>query len=149
MADGDDSQTSTTLLRRLRENPSDPAAWGDFVDRYGRLIFRWCRQWGVQEADAEDVTQNVLVELLRQTRGFRYDPAGSFRGWLRTIAYRGWCRFVAGRRRAGLSSSDAGLESLYSATAGEDFLQMLEREGDRELLDTAVACVRLRVQPHT
>jgi RNA polymerase sigma-70 factor (ECF subfamily) len=149
MADGADSQTSTSLLRRLRENPTDQRAWGEFVDRYGRLIYRWCRHWGLQEADAEDVTQNVLVELVRQMRGFVYDRSGSFRGWLRTIAYRGWCRFVEGRRRAGTTGAGAGLALLRSPAAGEDFLRQLERESERELLELAMGLVRLRVEPHT
>src|SRR5262245_5428098 len=68
-----DWQTSTTLLRRLRLTPADETAWAAFVGRYGGLIYRWCREWGLQPADAEDVTQNVLVELSKQMRSFVYD----------------------------------------------------------------------------
>jgi RNA polymerase sigma-70 factor (ECF subfamily) len=144
MIDGTDSQTSTTLLRRLRDNPADESAWGDFVERYGRLIYSWCRRWGLQEADAEDVTQNVLAELVRQMRTFVYDPAGSFRGWLRTIAYRAWCRFREGRQRQGNNLAMLGWDE-----ACEDFIRQLEEESERELLEKAMALVRLRVQPHT
>jgi RNA polymerase sigma-70 factor (ECF subfamily) len=141
---GDDSQTSTTLLRQLRADPADRAAWDRFVDRYGVLIYRWCRHWGLQEADAEDVTQNVLVELLRQMRHFVYDRSGSFRAWLRTIAYRGWCKFIQGKQKQG-----AALQRLQTSEAYEDLLQQLGREDDREALEKAMALVRLRVQPHT
>jgi RNA polymerase sigma-70 factor (ECF subfamily) len=149
MADCFDLDTSTTLLCMLRHNPTDSSAWDRFVDRYAPLIYRWCRQWGLQEADAEDVTQNILLELLRQMRTFVYDPAGSFRAWLRTVAYRGWCRFVGSRRRAEAGDTAAGLEMLQSESAGEDFLRQLEQESDRELLERAMAVVRPRVQPHT
>jgi RNA polymerase sigma-70 factor (ECF subfamily) len=141
--------TSVTLLRRLRKDPADQAAWAEFVDRYGRMIYRWCRQWGLQEADAEDVTQNVLVELARQMRTFVYDPQGRFRGWLKTIAYRSWCHFTDGRSRPGAAGDDALLRLLRSPSSCEDFLQHLERESDWELLEKATALVRLRVQPHT
>lgn len=149
MTDGPDFQTSTTLLRRLRQDPTDQAAWNDFVERYGRLIFRWCRQWGLQEADAEDVTQNVLLELARQMRGFVYDPDGSFRAWLKTVAHRSWARFLERRNRPGLGGTRTDLDLLRSEAACEDFLRQLEKESDQELLEMATAIVRLRVQEHT
>src|SRR5262249_21773448 len=55
--------TCVTLLTQLRRDPSDPAGWDEFVERYGRHIYRWCRQWKLQDADAEDVTQDILVKL--------------------------------------------------------------------------------------
>lgn len=147
MLDESDTQTSTTLLRQLRDDPRDPSAWDRFVERYGVLIYRWCRHWGLQEADAEDVTQNVLVELLRQMRHFVYDRSGSFRAWLRVIAYRGWCRFIEGQQRRGAVA--ASLQRLQSSEAYEDLLQQLTLADDREALEKAMAAVRERVQPHT
>jgi RNA polymerase sigma factor (sigma-70 family) len=150
MADGADSQTSTTLLRRLRHYPTDASAWSEFVDRYGRMIYEWCRRWHLQDADAEDVTQNVLLTLAGQMKAFSYDRNGSFRGWLKTITYRSWCQFARKRGKPGGSSGGASeLDTLCSAEAGADFLAMIERAGDRELLDRAMQSVRLRVQPHT
>ena len=115
MAAETETQTSTTLLRQLRDNPLDGAAWDRFVERYGLLVYRWCRHWGLQEADADDVSQNVLVELLRQMRSFTYDPSGSFRAWLRTVAYRGWCRFVQARQKVGATGS-AAIEAVRTTT---------------------------------
>lgn len=143
-----DWQTSTTLLRRLRRSPADESAWNVFVDRYGRLVYRWCRQWRLQPADAEDVTQTVLVELARQMRSFVYDPQGSFRGWLKTVAYRTWSRFVAARMRAWPAVGD-DLEQILSDAAGADLAQRLEEESDLELLQLAMTRVQARVQPHT
>lgn len=139
-----DSRTNTTLLRRLRHAPTDQAAWREFVDRYGRMIYRWCRRWGLQEADAEDVTQNVLLELARQMRTFEYERGGSFRGWLHTVAQRAWARFLESRQRTPQQQA-----YLDEPTAGADFLRQLERESDRELLEMAMRLVKLRVQPHT
>ena len=45
----------------------DAAAWGEFVRRYGGLIYRWCRQRRLQDADAQDVTQTILLRVARQT----------------------------------------------------------------------------------
>src|SRR5438552_17230363 len=63
MDDTPSAQTSPTLLGRLRQQPSDQAAWEQFVERYGRLILAWCRQARLQDADTEDVTQIVLIQL--------------------------------------------------------------------------------------
>lgn len=141
--------TRSTLLLRLRQEPTNQLAWSEFVERYGPLIFRWCRRWGLQEADAEDVTQNVLLELARQMRDFVYDPAGSFRGWLRIVAYRCWCRFVDDRATAARLALGSGLERLCTSEAREDFLEKLEQECSRELLGLAMERVKLRVQPRT
>jgi DNA-directed RNA polymerase specialized sigma24 family protein len=68
------SVTSTSLLARLQQTPSDQVqvAWTEFVERNGRRIHGWCRQWGLQEADAQDVTQTVRLKLLRAVQTFRY-----------------------------------------------------------------------------
>ncbi|MGL4420626.1 MAG: RNA polymerase sigma factor [Gemmataceae bacterium] len=137
--------TNSTLLRRLREAPQDTEAWATFVERYGRMMYRWCRHWGLQPADAEDVTQSVMVELLRQMRQFVYDRSGSFRAWLRTVTYRAWTRFLESRNR-GTAREQPLLES---PAAYPDFLEHLIRENDRELLELAMERVRLRVQPPT
>jgi RNA polymerase sigma-70 factor (ECF subfamily) len=150
MGDSVDSDTRLSLLGRLRETPADQQAWGEFVDRYGRKIFAWCRQWGLQEADAEDVTQNVLADLARQMRTFQYEPSGRFRSWLRTIAYRAWCDLLESRKgKASGSGDSAVLALLNSVESREDFLLQLEQECDRELLEAAMDRVRRRVEPKT
>src|ERR1043166_460580 len=98
MAEASLPTTRMTFLTRLGQAPTDQDAWDSFVDRYGRHIYRWCRQWKLQDADAEDVTQEILAKLARKLRDFRYDPSRSFRNWLKTIAHHAWRDFVAGRR---------------------------------------------------
>src|SRR5947208_8203713 len=100
MADALLPTTRITLLTQLRQQgPSDQAGWDEFVERYGRHIYRWCRQWKLQDADAEDVTQDILVKLTQKLRAFAYDPSRSFRGWLRTVAHHACRDFEDGRRR--------------------------------------------------
>src|SRR5262245_31262762 len=59
------SVTSMTLLMRLQQSPADQSAWKEFVECYGHRIAGWCRQWGLQEADAQDVAQTVLLKLVQ------------------------------------------------------------------------------------
>jgi RNA polymerase sigma-70 factor (ECF subfamily) len=142
--------TSTTLLGRLRSNPSDQAAWGEFVRRYGPLIYRWCRHWHLQEADAQDVTQAVLVKLAGKMRTFTYDPARSFRAYLKTLARYAWCDFLQDSRRpgAGAGGSDV-LQLLETVAAGDDLVRRLNEQFDQEVLALAQDQVRQRVEPHT
>src|SRR5262245_38241448 len=80
MQSNGDSRTRSTLLLRLRDL-SDRAAWEEFLDSYAPKIYGWCRRFHLQEADAADVTQEVLGKLVSALRRFDYDPArGSFRG---------------------------------------------------------------------
>ncbi len=150
MGSPSDSQTSPTLLGRLRRDPTDQAAWGEFVDRYGRKIYAWCRQWHLQDADAQDVTQMVLVRMAQRLATFTYDPGRSFRGWLRTLTQHAWSDFLKKRERAGRGSGDRQVEVLLeSVQACDSLLAALEEPFDRELLDEAMARVRLRVAPQS
>jgi RNA polymerase sigma factor (sigma-70 family) len=150
MGDNDPPTTRATLLARLREDPTDQAGWEEFVERYGRQIYRWCRQWRLQDADAEDVTQEILAKLARKLRDFAYDPSRSFRGWLKTVAHHAWRDFEDSRRQAQAPEGSAQIQELMlSLEAREDLLRTLEEAFDLELLEEAKLRVRLRVAPHT
>jgi len=81
----DSSTTHVSLLLRLRLDESNESAWIEFINRYGGRIYQWCLQRKLQPADAEDVTQNVLMKLAKAIQTFEYDSSLTFRGWLRTI----------------------------------------------------------------
>jgi RNA polymerase sigma-70 factor (ECF subfamily) len=144
------AQTRISLLSRLRKDPGDRSAWEDFVSRYGPKIRSWCGRWGIQDADADDVTQTVLVQLAAKLRGFVYDPAGSFRAWLKTLTRHAWSDFVADRRRAVAGAGGSGMfEVLHSVEARDDLEKRMEESFDLELLELATNRVRERVEPHT
>jgi len=142
--------TSPTLLGRLSHLPADQEAWSQFSERYGRKIYGWCRHWHLQEADAEEVTQEVLLKLARKMATFSYDPTRSFRAWLKTVAHHTWRDFLDSRQKPGAGSGDTRvLELLQTVAARDDLVDHLDEEFERELLDEALARVRIRVQPHT
>jgi RNA polymerase sigma-70 factor (ECF subfamily) len=143
-------RTSASLLGRVRQDAADQAAWAEFVRRYGRQIYRWCRKWNLQEADAEDVTQTVLVKLAEKMRSFTYDPGRSFRAYLKTITHYAWCDFLETRKRPGAGSGDTSvLSALQSIEARDDLVRQLNAEFDQELLEEAMDRVKQRVEPHT
>jgi RNA polymerase sigma-70 factor (ECF subfamily) len=150
MAEDLTAPTSPTLLGKLARVPTDQAAWDAFVERYGPKIYGWCRRWDLQEADAEDVTQQVLLQLARKMRSFAYDPSRSFRAWLKTVAHHAWRDWLDGRKRAGAGSGDSRVaDILESVQARDQLVEQLDEAFAREVLDEAMARVRLRVQPHT
>src|SRR5262245_16697151 len=129
MGSAPDQATSLTLLSRLRHSPTDQAAWDEFVERYSPRIYSWCRHWNLQEADAQDVTQDVLLRLADKMRTFIYDPAGSFRGWLRTLAHHAWYDFIKKREQAGAGSGDSTiLDTLNAVEARADLIERLEAQ---------------------
>jgi RNA polymerase sigma-70 factor (ECF subfamily) len=116
--------------------------------RYGSAVLGWCKKWGLQNADANDVTQKVLLKLFDHMKGFQYDPAGSFRGWLKKVTYHTWAKYRESRQNMPVGSENihAALESLE---ARDDLAVRIEQEYDRELLDLAMIQVAKRVESHT
>jgi RNA polymerase sigma-70 factor (ECF subfamily) len=150
MAEDSHLRTRATLLGRLGRNPADAAAWDQFVQRYGPKIYEWCRRWRLQDADAQDVAQEVLVQVARKMRTFAYDPARSFRGWLKKITHDAWCQWQRDRaRRPEAAAAGRGLEALAAAEARDDLERRLLEQFDAELLEEASARVRERVAAKT
>ena len=142
-----DADTSLTLLERLQNNPEDPQAWNLFLERYQPRIRRWCLSWGLQDSDADDVGQEVLVKLFAALRKFQYDPSRSFRAWLKTVTQHAWVDFVAARRRDPGQAAGRIDTLTDSAEARSDLERQLEDAFDRELLELAMHRVRKRIKP--
>ncbi len=150
MKDSPEPTTSSTLLEALRNTAVDSEAWTVFVKRYEPLIHDWCRRWELQDADVQDVTQDVLLRLVEQMRTFNYKASLSFRGWLRTLTLHAWSDFLAKRSRLGRGSGhDQVFATLNNVAARDDLVARLERQYDLELLQRAEERVQPRVQPNT
>lgn len=146
MDDGSGQRTRASLLGRLRLQPTDQAAWKEFVARYGPRIYDWCLKWHLQPTDAEDVTQSVLLNLARKMQTFAYDPTLSFRAWLKTLTQHALADFLERRKdgRVG-GGGNTQIEALANLETSADLQQTLEAEFDGELLEEALARVQLRV----
>src|SRR5437868_6647356 len=80
--------THPSLLIRIRD-PEDGEAWRRFVQLYAPVVYRYARRRGFQDADAADLTQDVLRAVAGAAGNLHYDPRrGSFSGWLFVIARR-------------------------------------------------------------
>ena len=100
-------QTRASLLIRLRDQQDD-AAWRQFVDLYTPVVYGYARKQGLQDADAADLSQEVLSTVARAIGDLEYDPRrGAFRNWLFTLVR----RKLSNWRRAQRSRPDRNAKS--------------------------------------
>lgn len=149
MASAEQFQTRLSLLIRLtKSGATDEAAWREFVDVYTPLIYRWCVSHRLQDSDAKDVTQQVLLKLSAVLPTFAYDPSKSFRAWLTTLTHHAWFDFLADKGQPG--SGDSAIMAVLASTEARDDLRLrIEAEFDMEIFEQAMAKVRARVDPET
>jgi len=90
------------------------------------------------------------MTFARQAPRFRYDPSGTFRGYLQRLMHGAWCDWVerqqSWRRASGDPANEVLLETLDRR---DDPADRLCREADEELLERAMQRVRARVEPRT
>lgn len=132
------SLRTESLLRELARAPSDSGLWVKFYLRYGPVFFHWCRSYGLQVADAEDVSQEILLKVRGGLKTYSPQAGVPARAWLRRIAdheVSDWCQKLA-RRRETMG------EALNVVMARRDLLQALADEYDLELLEVAESIVR-------
>jgi len=82
------NKTSHTLLHRSL-HLGDQNAWNELYNRYTTFVYHILHIVGVREADMDDISQEVFIELSSKFKHYDKDK-GKFRGWLA-----GFIRFVA------------------------------------------------------
>jgi RNA polymerase sigma-70 factor (ECF subfamily) len=111
-------ETSLSLLARARQ-PSDSESWNRLAALYTPLLRRWLRTHDVQDADADDLMQEVLAVVARELPEFDHQQRScSFRSWLR--------RILVNRLREHWRSRQYRPE----AAGGTDFRQQLDELAD-------------------
>jgi RNA polymerase sigma factor (sigma-70 family) len=103
-------RTRPTLLIRLRDQGDEPA-WAEFIEIYGPLVHQLARRRGLQEADAQDLVQEVFRAVARAIERYDPDPAlGSFRGWLSRIAGNLIINLLAAQKRQPRGTGDTDMQ---------------------------------------
>lgn len=117
-----ESGTSLSLLQRIREG--DHSGWERVVQLYAPLARHWCRRWGVDGADADDILQEVFRSAAESIRSFRREGEGdTFRGWLRAITRHRVLAFCRERNRGQV------------AAGGSEAMQWMRDIPDRDIDD--------------
>jgi RNA polymerase sigma-70 factor (ECF subfamily) len=147
---GDEPATSASLLIRIRDRGDHPA-WSQFVDVYQPLIHGFARKHGLQEADAADLTQEVLRAVASSIERLDYDPLrGTFRGWLFTVVRNKLRTFLESRKRQVQGSGDTGVqESLNEQPTPMGPEEEWDRDYERRMFTWAAEQVKSSVQDNT
>jgi RNA polymerase sigma-70 factor (ECF subfamily) len=140
--------TRPSLLVRIRDS-ADSEAWRLFVGLYGPLVYALGRRFGLQDADAADLTQEVLQSVACAVRSLEYDPRrGSFRGWLYTVARNrllDWQR----RRRPVQGSGDPAMQDFLEKQPAPDSEASWDQDYERRVFAWAAERVRADFRPST
>jgi RNA polymerase sigma-70 factor (ECF subfamily) len=141
--------TRATLLARLHDR-ADQQAWDEFSRVYEPAVFRLARQRGLQEADAQDLTQEVLTAVAGAIHRWESDGRpGGFRAWLYTIARNLTVNALTRGARQRGSGDSAVWQMLHDVPdAGADTTGFLW-EYRRQAFALAATEVEHEVQPST
>jgi RNA polymerase sigma-70 factor (ECF subfamily) len=125
-----ESDTPQSLLEQLCNQPQGES-WERMVAIYAPLLRGWLARYQVQEADAEDLIQDVLMVVLRELPGFRHNQQpGAFRSWLRRILVNRVRNLWRRRDRGDLACG--GTELARALNELEDPHSQISRVWDRE-----------------
>ncbi|MFO0820036.1 MAG: sigma-70 family RNA polymerase sigma factor [Pirellulales bacterium] len=143
-------ETHASLLLQL-QNSGNQEAWLEFVSIYRPIIYRLARRRGLQDADSQDLAQQVLISVSRSIEHWqKSDESVRFRHWLRRVAKNAICNALTRqpKDRAGGGTSAQNLLEEY-ADPDPSVTREFELEYRRELFLRAAAVVRADVAADT
>jgi RNA polymerase sigma-70 factor (ECF subfamily) len=121
--------TRPSLLLRLADR-ADQAAWQEFARIYSPVVYRLALRCGLQHADAEDLSQQVLATVAGAIDRWQIDPErAKFRTWLHRVAQNQIINALtraAPDRAAGGSTEFAALGNQAAQSADDTDLVRLE-----------------------
>ena len=136
-------ETRETLLLRVRD-PSDREAWSEFVAIYRPVLYRLARRRGLQDADAQDLAQRVLISVAKVVAEWNVDPnRGRFRTWLSKVARNAVIDAFRRIRPDAACGGTSVVARLETQQAGQDLApDELNTEYRRELFRRAALAIR-------
>jgi RNA polymerase sigma factor (sigma-70 family) len=133
-------ETRDSLLLRLAD-AADHEAWCQFTAIYRPLVYRVARRRGLQDADAQDLAQKVLLSVAGAIGKWQVKPA-KFRTWLHTVAKNAVIDHLRALRPDVAEGGTSAQLRLQGETDGCVNEAELERERQRELFRWAARGVR-------
>jgi RNA polymerase sigma-70 factor (ECF subfamily) len=104
----------------------------------------------LQDADAADVTQDVMLSVASAIRRFEYDPQrGSFRAWMAAVTRNKLNNFLAARCRRPAPVGDSCVVKLADETASAAEDREWDHDYRRRVFDWAAERVRAEVDAST
>lgn len=112
--------TSESLIERVK-NPTDSVAWNEFLAVYRPVVYRLARARGLQDSDAEDLTQHVFLAVAGAIEKWQPSPdKPPFRAWLFRITRNAIVNAVSRRHPTPGSGSTSVWELLQQHPAVDE-----------------------------
>jgi len=142
-------ETRDSLIAQIQD-PTNRDAWDQFTQLYRPIVYRLARGRGLQNADAEDLTQQVLLSVSRAIPDWQRQPNTRFRHWLNRIARNAILNALTrGRQDLGVGGSDF-MKTLNNLPRETNELEtQIEHEYQRQLYRRAAEIVRESVNEAT
>ena len=144
-------ETSLSLLERLRHSPEDES-WTRLAGLYTPLIRAWLRRYDVQDSDANDLVQEVLLAVSKDLSKFDHGGhPGAFRGWLRAILVNRLRNFWRSRDRQPQARGDSGIDEKLAQLddPASELSQVWNRQHDQYVLRQLLALAEPQFAPIT
>ncbi len=136
-------------LIALIQDPANREAWEEFSLVYRPVVYRLARARGLQDADADDLAQQVLVSIAQAIPDWRRQPNARFRHWLSRIARNAIVNALTrGRAGRGVGGSDFN-HVVRSVPQPCDLESQIEYEYQRQIYRRAAQIVRDAVNEDT
>jgi RNA polymerase sigma-70 factor (ECF subfamily) len=144
------NETRQSLL--FRAQTGEENAWKDLTGLYRPLIIGWLNHQGVPAGDVDDLTQDVLLSVVKHLPAFEHSGRrGAFRAWLRTIVCSRtidyWRTVAALTRGEGGSSATIALQQL--ADPDSNLNRQWDEQHDRYVVDCLLDLVQEEFEPAT
>ena len=140
----DSYRTRQTLLERLRDRYDD-SSWEEFIDTYRGYIFVVIRRMNIDEADAEDLVQQVLLKLWEKLPDFSYDSKKRFRSFLATVTRNKVNDFIRSRMaeisRMEKKAGESAIDSLQNINV-PDIEAIINKEWELFVSNLALKKIR-------
>jgi RNA polymerase sigma-70 factor (ECF subfamily) len=143
--------TNPSLVLRLK-NRQDWRAWDQFDKLYRPMLRRVALRRGLQDSDAEEVVQDVMMTVLQSIQEYQSNGnVGAFRCWLQTIANRKAInRMLRDQKHRGSGRTEVHEQLGAAPDRAENALaQELTLEFRRQLFHVASQSVQRRCDPLT
>lgn len=143
-------ETRESLLVQVR-SPANREAWDQFALLYRPVIYRLARLRGLQDADAQDLAQQVLIAVASAIGSWeKSNEAVRFRHWLARVARNAIVNALSRRPQDRAAGGTSVQELLLEQPAGDPAATAeIEAEYRRELYLRAAKIVRRDVEPET
>lgn len=136
--------TRDTLLLKLADE-NNQSAWQEFSCAYEPAIYRFSRRRGLQHDDAIELTQRVMLKVLRSADQWaESQPPDRFRGWLRTVAQHTLVNLVTrdGKHRASGVPIAEDARAIANESSENDDRERWHAEERRAWLRLALNSIR-------